>query len=66
MKHFLILTGTLVAAEYVWGQWIVKKEDGSGFIEQAPGFGLDDLLKGAFGAGLVWGVGMFVPGATKL
>ena len=66
MKHFLILTGTLVAIEYGWAQWIVKKEDGSGFIQQADGFGADDILKGLFGAGVIWGVGSFVPGAPKL
>jgi hypothetical protein len=48
-----------MAGNYVFDSFIVKKADGSGFIEPADGFGVDDILHWALvGVGAYFGMSL--------
>ena len=49
MKNWLALGGGILLGNFVFERWIVKKEDGSGFVEMRDGMGIDDGVRALFG-----------------
>lgn len=43
-KNLAITAGGALAGNYVYQRFIAKQADGSGFIEQKDGFGMDDIV----------------------
>jgi hypothetical protein len=53
MKGLAILIGGIVLGNYVFETFILKKQDGSGFIEQTDGLGLDEVARAGASAAAV-------------
>lgn len=61
IKKMAITAGVLAGGNFLFDRFIVKTDANSGgFIEIAPGFGLDDVVRGLFLAASLMLAGRFV------